>query len=502
MKVLVVGGTSGATSAVVGALLGRGHSVRLLSRRAAHEARAWSSGVEAFEADIADPATLATLGQCSEGCEAVLHLGGDYHEVEDSNSFVESLNALVTGAAAAGVRRFVYASSHEEGLDGAPTASIEEAEAVVKTFPGEWLVCKAFDVYGPREGNVALLLKMVRTLPAVPVRGGAKRVSRPLWIEDFGQALAVAVEREGLAGRSIDLTGPEPVTEEELIEHLARITDRSPARLPVPELIASLGARLGELLHIGGLNETSSGAPSAAEAAGSPAIKGGNDVTDVLGIQPTPLPEGLRKLADALPEMLPSQGVGALKHKLFWTQIHGCACSAADLFRSFRERFGEILPIKVGVEPGTPLSLTAGATLTLAMPVRGHIQVRVDEVTASSITIVTVEGHALAGAVRFGIEDGGGFIRAEVEVCDRAATRVDQLLMRAFGDFVQNANWREVLKRIAALGSGKMKGGIRYEVEELDDEDAKRLEERLEELVIKRRREHGDLDQVRAPSPA
>jgi NADH dehydrogenase len=499
MKVLVVGGTSGATAAVVSALLERGHSVRLLSRRAGHEGRAWASGVEAFQADIADP---AALNQCSERCEAVLHLGGDYDGVQDTAILIESLQALVAEAARAGVRRFVYASSHEEGLDGSPAASIEEVEAVVKTFPGEWLVCRGFDVYGPREGKIALLLKMIRTLPAVPVRAGAKRASRPLWIEDFAQALAVAVEREGIAGRTLDLAGPEPVTEEELIDHLAKITDRSPATLPIPELVASLGARLGELLNIGTSNGASNGAGAPSGAAGPPLSERGNDLVDVLGIEPTPIVAGLRKLADALPEMLPSQGVGALKHKLFWTEIHGCACSAGDLFRRFREGFGDILPIKVGVEPGTPLALTKGATLTLAMPVRGHIQVRVDDITESSITIVTLEGHPLAGAVRFAIEDGGGFVRAEIEVCDRAATRVDQLLMRAFGDFVQNANWREVLKRIAALGGGQMKGGIRYEAEELDDEDAKRLEERLEELVINRRREHGDIDKVRAPAPA
>jgi len=128
--------------------------------------------------------------------------------------------------------------------------------------------------------------------------------------------------------------------------------------------------------------------------------------------------------------------------------------------------------------------------------------VRVDEITDSSLTIVTLEGHPLAGAVRFAIEDGGGFVRAEVEVCDRAATRVDHLLMRAFGDVIQNANWKEVLKRIAALSGGAMRGGIRYEVEELGEEDAKRLEDHLQELVIKRKRELGDIDMVRSASPA
>ncbi|NUQ77262.1 MAG: NAD(P)H-binding protein [Polyangiaceae bacterium] len=515
MKVLVIAGTKGITASVVSALLGRGHSVRLLARRAAHDAQAWASGVEPFEADIAEPDAISG---CAEGCEVALYLDGDdgdSNDAQDGDGLNQSLKALVDEADRAGVRRFVHATAHEGGIDNASAGSIAEVETIVKAFSGESVVCEGFDVYGPQEGKIALLLKMVRTLPAVPVRAGAKRAYRPLWVEDFAQAIAAAAERGGISGRSLTFAGSELVTEEELLDYLAKITDRSPAKLPVPELVASLGARLGELLHVGGLNGgtngTKNGAPKEASGAASNGAEEdgaatsnarGNDLVDVLGVQPTPLAEGLRKLADALPEILPSQGVGALKHKRFWTHIHNCQCSAADLFRCFQERFGEVMPIEVGVEPGTPLSIVPGVTLTLAMPFRGHLQVRVDEVTESSITIVTVEGHALAGAVRFAIEDGGGFVRAEVEVCDRAATRVDQLLMRAFGDFVQNANWREVLKRIAALGGGTMKGGVRYEAEELDDEDAKRLEDRLEELVMRRRREHGDIEAVRATETA
>lgn len=504
MKVLIVGGTPGMTSVIVSALLGRGHTVRLLSAQAARDAKAWASGVEAFEADLTEP-EVVTGG--ADGCGAALYLSSDAAgDADEARALVQALQAVADEAARAGVRRFVYVSASEEAFDAAPPPPLDEAEAIVRRYPGEWLICRATEVFGPSEGQIALLLKMVRTLPAVPVRGGAKRTSRPLWIEDFAQALAVAVEREGIAGRELELAGPEAVTEDELIDQLASITNRSPAKLTVPELLASLGERLGELLHFGGSSGAShdgtdglsSGELSAANA---PAGDQGNALVDVLGIQPTPLSDGLRKLADALPELLPSQGVGALKHKRYWADIHGCACTAGELFQRFCEKFGEILPIKVGVEPGTPSIIAEGATLTLAMPVRGHIQVRVDEITDKSLTLLTLEGHPLAGAVRFSAEDHGDFVRAEMDVCDRAATRVDQVLMRAFGDLVQNANWKEVLRRVAAASGGTIKGGVRYEAEELGDEDAKKLEERLEELVIKRRREHGGIETARAAAP-
>src|SRR5687768_12591971 len=121
MKVAIVGGTPGMTSAIVSALLARGHNVRLVSLRAAREAKAWAAGVEAFEADITEPEALAG---CSDGCEAVLHLGVDAGaDAEETSAFMQSLQALVDEAARAGARRFVYACPSDEGLDSAAPAA-------------------------------------------------------------------------------------------------------------------------------------------------------------------------------------------------------------------------------------------------------------------------------------------------------------------------------------------------------------------------------------------
>jgi NADH dehydrogenase len=340
---------------------------------------------------------------------------------------------------------------------------------------------------------------MVRTLPAVPVLAGENHVHAPLWIEDLAAALAEAVTRPGIAGMTLELAGPDRVDEKELFERMSAITGRSPARLPVPELIASLGARLGDLLHI-----DIAITPEKLGEAGGDLAQGSvedNALEAVLGVTPTPLDEGLRKLADALPEQLPSQGVGAFKRKRFWALIKGCTCSADELFRRFCDRFGEILPIKVGAEPGTPEALQEGATLTFALPVRGHIQVRVEEIGDRRVTLLTLAGHPLAGAVEFSFDNRGDNrgdgVRFMIEVCDRAANRVDQLVMRAVGDKMQNANWRQVVRRVVKESGGAAPSGVFYEAEELGDEEAERVEARLEELVIKRKREHGGVELCR-----
>ena len=73
MRILVTGGTGVVGEAAVRALVARGHAVRLLSRHAERDARAWPDGVEAHVGDVTRPESLAGA---ADGCDAVLHVVG------------------------------------------------------------------------------------------------------------------------------------------------------------------------------------------------------------------------------------------------------------------------------------------------------------------------------------------------------------------------------------------------------------------------------------------
>ena len=69
--------------------------------------------------------------------------------------------------------------------------------------------------------------------------------------------------------------------------------------------------------------------------------------------------------------------------------------------------------------------LIEGETIALSLPLRGDISVRVEEAINNAVTLVTVDGHPLAGFVRFTwIPTNDGF-RFEVNVYDRPATLID-----------------------------------------------------------------------------
>lgn len=490
MRVLVTGGTGVVGASAVTALLQRGHTVRLLSRHAAEDVEQWSQGVHAWPGDVASAATIAGA---ADGCDAVLHLVAIVEEHPPESTFarvnVEGTRNLLREADRAGVRRFVFVSSLgcERG-NSAYHRSKKEAEELVRGFAGDWRIVRPGAVYGPGDEHLAVLLRMMRTLPAIPVIGNGEQRFQPIWHGDLAEALVVIVERDDLSRRTLDVAGRELTSQNDLIERMRRLTGRSPAAIPVPELATSLGLKALDLLGIDvPFNEEQ--LTMLRDGIAIP-DDSRNALIDDLGVEPTPLDRGLELLADVQPETLPSEGFGALHRKRFWAEIADSPFDADALFSLVRTRFSELMPriVETDAEPDTATRVVEGETLTLGLPLRGHVQVRVAEVADRSFTLVTVEGHPLAGAVRFLVEERGGALRFEVQVYSRAAGVVDFLLMRALGDRIQEANWVQLVRNVVEESRGRSDGPERAE-ESLDEEQASRVEEWLRGLVMARRRD-------------
>lgn len=488
MKVLVTGGTGVIGDATITALLQRGHSVRLLSRHAAEDVKRWSQGVAPWPGDVA---VAASVEGAAAGCDAVLHIAGIIEESDEDATFervnVEGTRHVLTEAARAAVQKFVYVSSlGADRGDSAYHRSKRAAEALVREYGGAWVIVRPGATYGPGDAHVSRLLKMVRTLPAIPVVGSGEQRFQPLWHEDLAEALAIALERADVFGVALDIAGREVTSERDLIARMEELTGRHPVLVPIPELAASFGVKA---LSAMGLDFPFSEQQLEMLTEGNVIPDDSVNGLTLLDVRATPLHDGLRRLLDALPEQLPSQGVGALQHKRYWADVRGTHRDAASLTTMVRNRFSELFPsvIEAAAEPATPVRVTEGETLTLGLPVRGHVQVRVAEVGATRFTLVTVEGHPLAGAVRFLAEARGDAVRFEIEVFERAANTLDFLMIRTVGALVQTANWEAVVRSVVEMSGGD--GEVETESRTLDEQQAARVEEWLRELVLERRRD-------------
>jgi uncharacterized protein YbjT (DUF2867 family) len=490
MKVLVTGGTGVVGRAAVTELLKLGHTVRLVSRNAEEDARQWLDGVEPWPASVADQSALRG---CAEECDIVLHLAGIVEEDAPEMTFesvnVEGTRTMVREAERCRVGRFVFVSSlGAEAGDSPYHRSKRRAEEIVRGFAGGWIIVRPGNVYGPGDEVVSRMLAMVRSFPVLPVLGTGDDKFQPIWAEDLALALGECVRRTDLHGRVLEIAGEEKISLNDLADRLGEITGRNPARVPIPSFVANAGVTIASFLGARlPVNESQLIMLSEGNVIPTP---GANALIGVFHIKPTPLESGLRKLADAQPEQTPDQGVGLLERKRFWVDIAGSPLVPEELFARFRMRFGELAPLSMYLraEPGVPATLSKGNTLTIALPVRGNVQVRVEQVTPNTAVLVTLAGHPLCGAIRFLAEQRADLVRFEVQVYDRPANLADWLVMRTVGDEAQSTAWESLVAAMVKESGGAQVSPVQSESDYLDEAKAERVEAWVKELIVERKR--------------
>jgi uncharacterized protein YbjT (DUF2867 family) len=472
MKVLVTGGTGVIGEATVRALHRRGHAVRVLSRHAGRDQPWWPEGVEGWAGDVSDEKSIRGAG---EGCDAILHVAGIVDEEPPHRTFqavnIDGTRYVVLEAERSGVRKIVFVSSlGAERGQSAYHKSKSVAEDVVRSFTRDWVILRPGAVYGPGDAHLSVLLQMIRTLPVIPTIGNGNQQFQPIWHEDLAEALVIALEQENVRCQTLDIAGPELTSQNDLATRFRAITNREPVQAPLPEFVASLGLRALDAI---GVDVPFSEAQLEMLVERNVIPPGRpNALTDVFSIEPTGLDDGLRRLADEQPAQLPAEGVGSLTRKRFWVDMRDGRFDAEGLFDYFREHFAELLPPTVQLKPDATGStrIEEGATLTLEIPVRGHVQVRICEIDERRITLLTVAGHPLAGAVRFLVEARGDAVRFEIQVYDRPASMIDQLLMRAAGGFLQRAAWIALATNVARAQGGDA-SEVQTSEEELDERE-------------------------------
>lgn len=487
---LVTGGTGVVGQAAVTELLRRGHRVRLLSRNAVADVEQWGSSVEPWPASVSEPEKLQGA---ADGVGVILHLAGIVAEDPPESTFqsvnVDGTRNVIREAERAGVGRFIHVSSL--GADRGKSEyhkSKKNAEDLVQNFRGGWIILRPGNVYGPGDDVVSLLLKMVRTLPAIPVIDDGDDSFQPIWAEDLARAIGDAVDRTDLHGRILELAGEEETCANDLIDRFAAITNRHPVRLSIPGFIANAATAVADA--IGTPLPVNQSQLTMLRERNVITTPGGNALTAVFRIEPTRLEDGLKKLADSQPEQMPDEGIGTLKRKRIWADISGSRLSPEELFEVFRRDFNEVTPgmVDARTEPGTRCDLEKGVTLTMSLPIRGNIQVRVQEVTPIKATLVTLEGHPLAGAVRFLAERRGDNVRFETQVYDRPASLPDWFVMKTVGDPLQSRTWESLVEKMVEESGGAAPQGIQHTEDALDENKGDRIEDWIRDLVMERKR--------------
>lgn len=228
--VFVTGGTGFVGRAVVRALRGRGHQVRCLVRPGSEPRLAPETGVEAVAGDVTVPAGLADV---LRGTDAIVHLVGIIREhrrrgVTFERLHTEATRHVLAAAQAAGVRRVVHMSAlgTRPGARSRYHQTKWAAEEAVRASGLAWTIFRPSVIFGPGDGFVTLLTRLVRWFPVVPVIGDGRNRLQPVAVETVAAGFAGALDRPATAGQVFDVGGPRAYAFDEVLDEVGAVLGR------------------------------------------------------------------------------------------------------------------------------------------------------------------------------------------------------------------------------------------------------------------------------------
>lgn len=201
--------------------------------------------VDIVQANIRD---RASIERALEGADAVVNLVGVL--IEKGRQTFESTQAegaalLAQVAAEKGISRFVQVSAIGENAesksDYAKTKA--EAEAAVREAIPTATILRPSAVFGPEDNFFNKFAAMaawpiMNFLPMMPAIGGGKTKMQPVYAGDVAEAIAVAVDTAGTAGKTYELGGPRVYTMNEIYDHILSAIDRPRFKISLPFFMA------------------------------------------------------------------------------------------------------------------------------------------------------------------------------------------------------------------------------------------------------------------------
>lgn len=253
MRILVTGASGFVGSELIPRVRSDGHRVRAMARDPARvDPGIVESGAGApAEVCVADALTGEGLERALEGVEVAYYLihsmerprqaGGAVPFAERERRCAEQFAAA---AAAAGVNRIVYlggptrswlAGTTAGGADGIASGTGERApmsdhlrsrEAVARVLRAavpDTVALRASIVIAARSRSFRFMVRLIERMPVLALPPWRKHRTRPIDGRDAIEMLVAAATVTSVAGRSLDVGGPQILTYGEMFERIAEL---------------------------------------------------------------------------------------------------------------------------------------------------------------------------------------------------------------------------------------------------------------------------------------
>lgn len=213
--------------------------------------------VDIVQANVRHKASVAAA---IDGADAVVNLVGILYEKGQQSFEAAQRDGAINVAEAcrdSGIERLVQMSAIganiEADADYAETKG--EAELAVRAILPSATIIRPSIVFGPEDGFfnrfAAMASHPISTiLPFLPAIGGGLTKVQPAYAGDVADAIANAVARDDVAGKTYELGGPRTYSFAQLYDFIGETIDRKRFALPLPFFVAKpIGLTFGTLFR-------------------------------------------------------------------------------------------------------------------------------------------------------------------------------------------------------------------------------------------------------------
>jgi uncharacterized protein YbjT (DUF2867 family) len=249
---LIVGGSGILGTAVATRLRATGEPVRVLSRHPERASSLAAQGVEVIRGDLLD---RSSLERACAGAEVVIYTAHSlFGRGRTASRHVDGRGSqdLIDAAKSAGVRRFVYTSVFDMGpeYNDVPFIRIKyEVERYLKASELEYVIIRP-TAFMEVHAHMLLGEAVLRKGKTIIFGGGAARRNY-VAVDDVAQVVVRAVLDPALAGRTIDVAGPENLTPLEVVALYEQRAGRKARVRRVPLSVLRLMSLLLRPVHPG-----------------------------------------------------------------------------------------------------------------------------------------------------------------------------------------------------------------------------------------------------------
>ena len=253
--ITIFGGTGFIGRHVVRRLAARDVRIRVVSRNWRVHGRVLQpmGDVGQIVGGPVDLSSEPAIAQLLAGSDSVINLIGILYETK-RRTFTEVQGELpgriARAAVAAGITRMVQVSAIGADPDSrsAYARSKAQGEQAVRAALPTATILRPSIVVGPEDGFFNRFAAMARLLPALPLIGGGRTRFQPVWVGDVANAIVAALEREDARGVTFELGGPKVYSFAELMRYMLTVVGRRRLLVPLSFELATLQARVLELL--------------------------------------------------------------------------------------------------------------------------------------------------------------------------------------------------------------------------------------------------------------